>query len=762
MKRTLAALSAAAVVGGLLVASGPSQPAEASVTPPVFALDCTNNTTLKSSLEALANSTPSQVRRFPAAPAAVTDSTVWVFSGLSVGGSLTIENTATRPTDPSSGRTCRVEPGLGGTRSVEFRGADAGGPNVVVADQGGTYTVDVRQSGVFTVAGTFGPTQPDIAPVQIRVDACSLAGSGIELDPWRVGTLANLETVGQSTATSSCLLSGHYLQTATISDVDTYANSGAAVVDGTFTGTYDGDHYGILYTSPGGSQGRWEDRPPLFETLGVGGVIKRLSLGGLIKVDRGHDTREISGLVGRLDGGLISEVGSSVNIDAKGPNPIIGGLVAIAGDSSNTSQRIQYSSFGGRLDWTEDPNPNPDFTLPNGPSIALVGGPTIGGLVGMAEGETSATEIRDSYSRAEISFDSSRLDGSNSVTAIYAGGLIGSDGLNGFDTTTFERTHSPSSVRIVRSYFAGSFSNTCPSTTASVCNTDNPSHVFLGGFMGVSEDLDDAGDGLISAFSLSMSGVPAVGEIVDGGNAPSQYTDAGFPQAARLSTTLLRTLSTYQSEEEIVDTVGTDQPSGNSDLLNAASAAGGSTLSEQDYRWAIEAGNVETFVASGYVTEGNYLTRTLFDPTSAERSYRREGAGDLTVHGGSDDLTVTGYPSLGRVWEICPGNYPVLVWEERDCADGGGGDSGSRDRTSEADVSEAQLSEALAAGLSGAELAAFLASGLTLEQWMAQRLAATGTPAQMLAQGLLFGSLLALTGLGLVFGRRRLRFGNAQ
>lgn len=665
MKRTLAALSAFAIVGGLLVSSGPSEPAQASGTP-VFALDCTNTTSLKNSLEALANATPSQVKRFPAAPAAVTDSTVWVFSGFSVGGSLTIRNTATRPDFPNDGRSCLVRPGVTGTQPVQFRTPFVSADPAIVSDQGGEITMDVLRSGVFTVEGNFGPTAPELTPVQIRVDACSLTGSGIALDPWRVGSLANLGIVGLESGASSCLLSGHYLQTANISDVNTYNSSisrfGADVIAGTFTGTYDGDHYGISYTS----DSRWEDRPPLFETLGAGGVIKRLSLSGLIRVDRGHTTREISSLVGRLDGGLISEVGSTVNINAKGPNPIIGGLVARAGATANTTQRIQYSAYGGRIDWTEDPNPNPVNTLPNGPDIALVGGPTVGGLVGMAEGATSTTELRDSYARAQIFYDSGRLNGGNNASAVFAGGLIGSDGLNDFNTGTGVRTQAASLVKILRSYAAGSFTNTCSGTTT-LCNTNNPTHVFTGGLIGVSEGL--AGDEFISAFALSgRSGTgtssvgSAVGRIVSNAAQPLRYTAGGFPQAAMLSSTFMQTLSTYQSKNSVALP---DEPSGSSDLQTEASTG---TLAEQDYRWAIETGtDIETFVASSYATESNYLTRTLFADTSVTQFYPRQRVGVLDAHGGRDLRDVTGYPTLGRVWEICQGQYPVLVWEERDC-----------------------------------------------------------------------------------------------
>jgi hypothetical protein len=117
--------------------------------------------------------------------------------------------------------------------------------------------------------------------------------------------------------------------------------------------------------------------------------------------------------------------------------------------------------------------------------------------------------------------------------------------------------------------------------------------------------------------------------------------------------------------------------------------------------------------------------------------------------------TVDGYPDLGRVWEICAfenNGFPVLVWEDRNCqaeGPGGGGTGGG--------VSSSGTDQAHASGLSGEELAAFLASGLTLEQWQAQRLAATGTPGEALGLGVLIAGVLTMVGLGLIVARRRLR-----
>jgi len=107
------------------------------------------------------------------------------------------------------------------------------------------------------------------------------------------------------------------------------------------------------------------------------------------------------------------------------------------------------------------------------------------------------------------------------------------------------------------------------------------------------------------------------------------------------------------------------------------------------------------------------------------------------------------------VWEICASEnngFPVLVWEDRNCqAEGPGGG-----------VTNSGADQARAAGLSGAELTAFLASGLTLEQWLAQRLAATGTPGEALGLGVVIAGVLTMVGLGLVVARRRFTWGGAR
>jgi len=589
--------------------------------------------------------------------AADISSTSYTLSDTQVGDTLRIQNMGT--TDD-----CVIV-------ESNVLGNDAGGVSVSPGITSSDFTVS--RSGSFTVQSSAAGNPS----TTVLVDACILEGLGTDEDPWKVSNADDLDLVGETGQTSdltynySCTPSGSYLQTANIDNVELAGTQIGEV----FTGTYDGDHYNISYFSDEFAT----SRDPLFDQVGPGGVIRKLSLSGNITTDGTYS----SSLVDKLYGGVISEVQSSVLIQVDDDNDaVIGGLVARSGGIDQNGL-IAYSKFDGRIEWLE----------------SSVGseqeGPTIGGLVGMARG-TGVTEIRDSYSRAAIAFDSLGLTNEDSVThpdaAVFAGGLVGSDGFTEIsESGNFDenpRQHVASSVSLIRSYFAGSFTNLCPSTNASICNIDVPSHVFTGGLIGVSSDLNNAGDIIASAFWLSSSVSNAVGQIVDGGDQPNVYSvealpesPGSLPEAPGLSTSFLTTLSTYQSEEG-----EPGEPSGTSDLLVANSSIG--DLSEQDYRWAIEAGSVGTFVPSSYSNESEFSSRELFTDTTVPQSYRVRGAGDLLVHGGADSETVTGYPSLGRVWEICTNEnngFPVLVWEERTCSGGGSAAGGNPGGLSDAE-----------------------------------------------------------------------------
>ncbi len=229
-----------------------------------------------------------------------------------------------------------------------------------------------------------------------------------------------------------------------------------------------------------------------------------------------------------------------------------------------------------------------------------------------------------------------------------------------------------------------------------------------------------------------------------GGAAVADY-DGLNPSAVSLSQAEMKKISSYQSDK-------------------AQQSLGG----DSDYRWAIEPIIVQTFVPSSYAAspsvgvlgtsteQRNYLNRNLYPSATpmAEATYltkRLAGTTNLNLasaHRGRDAATTTDYPRLGRVWDIC-NDYPTLVWEEENsCSGGGGGDDFRGDDDDDDNENPG--------GLSDAEYAEFLKSGLTLEEFLSRRLAATGSSATALGFGGLSALLLGVVGAGLmVFARRQ-------
>jgi hypothetical protein len=548
------------------------------------------------------------------------------------------------------------------------------------------------------------------------VNASSSGTAGTSSNPWTVSSAGDFALVG----VGGCGLGGDYLQTASFS-VDTSTATGR-VDDGDalgevvpFSGVYNGDHWQITLAE--GS-----DRPP-FST--VSGTIKKLQLGGGIVAaypatsgPEAFADYPVGSLVRLLEGGTISEVGSVVNIQVSSANAAvwIGGLV---GQSEGSTDLIQYSFFAGDLD-----------IEPGG------SGADIGGLIGRRESSGDLL-IRDSYTRANVAYGTSG--------AVQAGGIVGNSNSR--------------VVRFIRTYAAGSFEEKRP------CGDCTGLFFRIGGLLGNSTDSRNLM--FVSAFWLEPVGVNAVGgfgtEELGRNVQPSRYA-SGLPVAVGVNTQTLRTLSTFQSRE---DATTSGQPSG---LANLTVASSTGTLAEQDYRWAIESANVETFVAQKRTASPSLTGETVTFTRAFDRLLWTNSApptATYSTRGVSE--TVDGYPDLGRVWEICasenPG-FPVLVWEDRNCAGegtGGGGNSagegtgggGNSAGEGTGGGGNSAADQARAAGLSGAELTAFLASGLTLEQWLAQRLAATGTPGEALGLGVAIAGLLTMVGLSLLFLRRR-------
>jgi hypothetical protein len=301
-------------------------------------------------------------------------------------------------------------------------------------------------------------------------------------------------------------------------------------------------------------------------------------------------------------------------------------------------------------------------------------------------------------------------------------------------------------IRLIRTYAAGSFLNTCVGNDTA-CNR---SRVHEGGLIGYSER-NNADDVFVGNYWLNGVGSNAIGLIApDEGSPLPKYTATGFPVAVPVLASALRAITTFQSQESD-ETAG--QPSGLADLATLASTG---SLAEQDYRWAIEQGNVSTFVAQ----KREHPQETVGETVTFTRAFDRllwatspVPRATYQTRGTQSTLPAGSYPNLGRVWEVCSeenNGYPVLVWEERSCAEPGS------NRTSSSSSNDLSA-QARAAGLSGDELAAFLASGLTLEQWLAQRLAATGTPTTALQVGLLAAAMSGLIGMWFMALSRRLK-----
>lgn len=605
--------------------------------------------------------------------------------------------------DVTAGANCTAGSVLS---SVSYMGSSSSPTNLpvgvttpVLTDQPFSRT----QSATFRISGGAG-----VGPVLVWINRCAtLAGSGIAQDPWLVGSDNHFLEIGQN----GCNDWGHFRQTAPFD----LSVAGSGAIHNNFRGVYDGDHYEITYPRPASGTNKYlfgnlrlPDSDPVGEYPGPA-AIKKLRLSGTI-VSNGD---LVASVVDSLQqGGVISEVHSSVRIEVTSSNPgRVGGLVVRATGSGVGTSLLQYSTYSGSISWTSSTAADRQW---------------MGGLVGEAKG----LWLRDSYSTASLS---------HSGPTDYAGNRVGLGGLIG--------NTNASDVHIIRSYSAATYETTCQ---------QNCTNVSIGGLIGAQrdgEDVEDNKGNMYSSFWLSSSTPSAFGDGIQ----PVPYTTTGttgLPKAVGVNTQTLRTITTFQSKGDVSGPFGAS--TGENSLPTGASTG---TVSANDYRWAIEPGNVETFVAQKRVappalvgetaTFTRAFDRLLWTNSDVpEATYRTRGA--------SKTLPEGSYPDLGRVWEICSGvnnGYPVLVWEDRNCQSGGddgGGTERNREKPTDANVAAAQ-----AAGLSGAELEAFLASGLTLEQWLAQRLAATGTSGEVVNLSLLVAGMLSIIGLGLVVSARR-------
>lgn len=533
-------------------------------------------------------------------------------------------------------------------------------------------------------------------------NGCSLTGidgtltnAGESTNPYAVASASNFRNIVE------CGLDKHYRQTSSF-QMDTADGR----VSGVFTGVYNGDHYTITLLSPA------EDpalRPPPFDELA--GVVKKLRLVGDLRALGARDTGlgRMSSLTGFLEtSGVISEVGSSVRMEWNGVglNNRAGSIGGLVGSGRGL---VQYSFFTGVVVTN---NSAADFDE---------GFMEIGGLVGK---NLAGLWIRDSYSSGSLSFK-------GSSGSFVVGGVIGDSDMN---TPT-----------VVRTYSTTTFEDTCEVNCSAT--------VRVGGLIGRGSGTKTT---FVSSFWLGSAANLAIHTLSEGSQPPAYSSDR--PVAVPLSATRLQRITTYQSRGN-----NDDGPYGESEgEFSLPVGASTGSLSANDYRWAIEPDRT-TFVAQRRVDTANDnagVQRIVGETVTFTRAFDRQlwtnsevPEATYTIRGQA--ASVTGYPALGRVWEICDGSFPVLVWEEQSC----GGDSGSQDTSGTTrDRGSDDPSAVSATGLTGAELEAFLASGLSLEEWSASRLAQTGASAGAVQVGFLASGMVALVGVWLVtWSRRRLR-----
>jgi hypothetical protein len=479
-----------------------------------------------------------------------------------------------------------------------------------------------------------------------------------------------------------------------------------------FSGTFDGDHFTITLT---GSESSGWAKPGTTDIFVVGffeevsGTVKKVRLRGSMY----SASQTVGGLAQTLlPGAVISEVDVDLDLRVTGDATANFGMVAA---EISEGARLQYVRSSGRI--TYAPSEGTFFSV------------KMGGLVGqtvMLEDETGVkfAEIRDSYSTTTFEWNAL------AESVLMVGGLVGWVGhVDDSDDAT---------LRIIRSYASPTFRPANPIPTSESNTAHDPP--MVGGLIG-RHDSDstvavssfyNADSG--AAFAIAFRQPKEVGEAADFVG----YTVGDLPQAPRVSAANLRTLSTFQSSE--LQTPSNSGLPGGAEIVQAESGQATGELdtriaSAPDYRWAIEQGNKLGFVASDYRAVANFASRKLFSDPVPAASYQIRGVA-------TGEGTVSDYPRLGRVWEICANEnngFPVLVWEERDCAaPGGGGDSGGNP-----------------GGLSDAEYAEFLRSGLTLADFLARRLAATGPSDAALGLGGLSAVLFGLVGAALVLIARR-------
>ena len=242
-------------------------------------------------------------------------------------------------------------------------------------------------------------------------DEVSLADAATDT-PIEISSAKDLAKIGTD---ASYPLNGSYVLA---DDINLEGNANNAWKSiGNFTGTFDGDEHTIsgLYLNAGSAAGPADQGLGLFTSVGQGGTVKNLTVEGVI--DGTNAGVVIGGIVGRNNGGTISNCTSSVDITAS-VDSNVGGIVG-SGESGTIKNCCNTGSIdvtcsssdigiGGIVGQTSNGTVK---TCENTGNVTVDHCTGTGGIVGYAVRGSKVSNCRNSGS----------IDGNESKT----GGIVG-------------------------------------------------------------------------------------------------------------------------------------------------------------------------------------------------------------------------------------------------------------------------------------------------------------------------------------------------
>ena len=254
-------------------------------------------------------------------------------------------------------------------------------------------------------------------------------GAGTENDPYQISTLTDLAALRDAVNGGNNQNGTYFKMTANI-DLGGEENPWESIGYGGkfFTGTFDGAGHTIsgLYLNFSSIDTYQDQGLGLFTHVRQGGTVKNLAVEGIIDCSERQLDLPIGGIVGKNNGGTISNCTSSVDITAS-VDSNVGGIVG-SSDSGGTIVDCHNtgsinvtgsvdSNVGGIVGLAGNPNGRVTVTVENCENTGKVtvgGKGLIGGIVGRANGGSTVSNCRNSG-------DISANKEGNSIT----GGIVG-------------------------------------------------------------------------------------------------------------------------------------------------------------------------------------------------------------------------------------------------------------------------------------------------------------------------------------------------